>query len=56
MQTNAPKFVTWVVGVVIGCLGILGTLVAIPFISTYPFWILAVGFAILALGSVIKGM
>lgn len=56
MQTNAPKFVTWVVAVVIGCLGILGYFVAIPFVSVYAFWFVVVGFVIVALGSVIKGM
>jgi hypothetical protein len=56
MKTNAPKFMVWVVGVGIGVLGILGYFVAIPFVTLHAFWFVVVGFVILALGSVIKGM
>ncbi|MBN1497715.1 MAG: hypothetical protein JXA07_13150 [Spirochaetes bacterium] len=56
MQTNAPKFVVWVVAVVIGCLGVLAHFVAIPVVTAYAFWFVVVGFAILAVASVVKGM
>lgn len=56
MTTNAPKFVTWVVGVVIGALGILAHFVSIPFVTVYQFWFLVVGFLVLALATVVKGL
>ena len=56
MQTNAPKLVVWVVGVIIGVLGILGYFVAIPFVTLHAFWFVVVGFVILALASIIKGL
>ena len=49
MKLSAPKTITWWIAVVLGVLGILGTFVTIPFVSTYAFWFEAVGFVLLAL-------
>lgn len=56
MQTNAPKFIIWLVAVILGVLGILGTFVAIPVVSAYTFWLVTAGFIVLALATVLKGM
>lgn len=56
MKLNAPKFVTWVIAVVFGVLGIAGHFVAIPFVSEYSFWLETVGFVILALSTFLKGL
>ncbi len=55
MKLNAPKQVVWLVAVIVGGLGILGNFVAISFVSAYAFWLVAVGFALLALGTAMKG-
>ena len=56
MKLNAPKQITWYIAVVLGVLGILGTLVSIPVVSGLAFWFVAVAFILLALGSFVKGL
>jgi len=56
MKLNAPKTLLWMVAVIVGVLGILGQLTAIAFVSANAFWMVAVGFALLALGTAVKGM
>lgn len=56
MQTNAPKFIVWLIAVILGVLGILGAFIAIPVVSAYSFWLVTVGFVVLALAAVLKGM
>jgi len=56
MKFNAPKQVTWWIAVVIGVVGIIAALVAIPVLSAYAFWLVAIGFIVLALATVIPNM
>jgi len=56
MRLNRPKNSTWVIAVILGVLGIIGQLVAIPVVSAYAFWFVAVGFVLLALGTYFKGL
>ena len=56
MKLSAPKNVTWWVAVVVGVLGILGTLVSIPLVSANAFWFVFVGFVLLALATLLKGL
>jgi hypothetical protein len=45
------------VAVIVGVLGILGNFVhTIPFVSDHEFWFVTVGFALLALGTAMKGV
>lgn len=54
MQTNAPKLVVWVVAVIIGSIGILSHVLEIPAARPYAFWLVAIGFVVLALANVLK--
>ncbi len=56
MKLTPPKQITWWIAVILGVLGLLGTLVTIPFVSTYAFWFVIVGLALLALATLIKGL
>jgi hypothetical protein len=56
MRLSAPKNVTWWVAVVLAVLGVLGTLTSIPFVSDNAFWFVVVGFVLLALGTLLKGL
>ena len=56
MKLSAPKTITWWIAVIVGVLGILGQLVAIPFVSDYAFWFVSIGFVLLALGTFLKGL
>lgn len=56
MNLSAPKNVTWWVAVVVGVLGILGSFMAIPFVSANSFWFVGIGFVLLALATLLKGL
>lgn len=56
MKLSAPTFLTFIIAVVLAVLALLGVLIpSLPFVSTYAFWILLVGFIVLALGVMLKG-
>ena len=55
LKLNAPKKTTWIAAIILGTIGLLGALVAIPFVSTYAFWFAFVAFVLLALGAFMKG-
>jgi heme/copper-type cytochrome/quinol oxidase subunit 1 len=56
MQLSAPKQITWWIAVVIGVLGILATLVTIPVLSGFAFWLVVIGFVLLALATLLEGL
>jgi len=55
---RAPKSSTWLISVILAVLGILLYLgiIKIPLLAPYNFWLVAVAFILLALGSIIKGL
>jgi hypothetical protein len=55
MRISAPKQVTFWVAVILAVLGILATLVTIPVLSGMAFWLVVIGFIILAAGNLIEG-
>lgn len=56
MNLSAPKNITWWVAVVLGVLGLLGNFVALPVIGGLSFWLLLLGFALLAVATAIEGL
>ena len=56
MKLNAPKQITWWIALILGALGLLGTLVAIPVISTLAFWLVLVGLVLLLVATVVSGL
>lgn len=56
IQISAPKRVTFWVSLVLGLLGIVGSIVPIPLVSTIAPWILALGWLLLTLGCFVKGL
>ena len=56
MKLTPPKQVTWWVAVIVGVLGFLGSLVTIPGISGLSFWLVLIGFVLLALGTAIEDL
>ena len=56
MKLNAPTTNFWWISVILAVIGVVGQIVAIPFITAYSFWIVTVGFILLALSTVVKGM
>lgn len=56
MNLSAPKNVTWIIAVVLGFLGFLGNFVALPVVGTSTFWLLFLGFFILAVATLFEGL
>jgi hypothetical protein len=56
MKLSAPKNVTWWIAVILGVLGLLGSFMGIPDISGMSFWLLFLGFAILAVATFVEGL
>ncbi len=56
MKLNAPKQVTWIIAVVVGALGFIGTFVTIPVVSGLAFWLVFGAFVLLALATYLKGL
>jgi len=56
MKLSAPKQVTWLVAVVVGVAGILANIVTIPVLSGISFWLVVVGFVLLALATLLKDL
>jgi hypothetical protein len=55
MRLNAPKNVVFFISVCLIVLGLLGSLVPIPFFSGFNNWVSFVGGALLTLGCLLKG-
>ena len=56
MKLNAPKTITWWIAVVLGVVGIVASLVAIPVVSPFAFWLVAIAFVLLALATALTGL
>ncbi len=54
MKLNAPTQVFWIVSVILGALGILSHFARIQTISTYSFELLALGFVLLVIATLVK--
>lgn len=55
MRLNAPKKLVWWLSLILVVVSIIGYFVSIPFVTTYKFWILAVGWLLIFLGTSLKG-
>lgn len=55
MKLTPPKQSTFWIALVLAVLALLGSLVAIPFVSAYAVWIALLGYGLLAAGNYVKG-
>jgi len=56
MKLSAPKQVTWWIAVIVGVVGILVNFITIPVLSGLTFWLVVVGFVLLALATLLKDL
>ena len=56
MKLTPPKAVTFWIGVVLGLLGLLSFMGVFTALPIEAFWLAFLGFAVLALGLLVKGM
>lgn len=53
---SAPKKITWIIGIILGILGIIGHFVQIDILTEHHFVLLLIGFIALAIGTTFKGV
>jgi hypothetical protein len=53
---SAPSQVIFLISLALAIIAILGALVIIPVVTKYAFWIAILGYIVLALGTLMKGM
>lgn len=56
MNLSAPRQVTFWIAVVLAVLGILAQLITIPVLSGFAFWLVVIGFVVLAIGNLAEGV
>ncbi len=56
MKLNAPTKIVWVISLILGLLGVLGMITTIPFVSEYSVWFVVIGWALIILATVMKGL
>ncbi len=56
MQLSAPKQITFWIAVVVAVIGLIAFLVPIPVLSGFAFWIVVLGFIILAVANLVEGL
>jgi len=57
MKLSAPKQITWIIALILGIVGILASLVTIPVITpAIGFWLLVVGWALMLIATITKGL
>jgi hypothetical protein len=54
MKLSKPKNITFWLAVILAILGVIGYAGAVPALATYAFWLVVIGFVVLALGNLIK--
>jgi hypothetical protein len=56
MNFSPPKKITWWIAVVVGVLGFLANFITIPVLSPIAFWLVVIGFALLAIATAVEGL
>ena len=56
MRLNAPKQITWIIALILGIFGLLGTVATIPVISGLAFWLVLVGLGLMLLATYIRDL
>jgi hypothetical protein len=56
MKLSPPKQITFWIAVILAVLGIIAGLVTIPVLSGYAFWLVVIGFIVLAAGNLFEGV
>ena len=53
---NAPSQLRFLISLALAVIAILGALVIIPVVTKFAFWVAILGYVVLALGCLLKGM
>lgn len=56
MRLTPPSQAVWIIAVILGVLGILASLGVIPPLAAYAFWLVTIGFVLLVLATLLRGI
>ena len=60
MKLSAPKFIIWLLALILAALAIVSKYVAIPyvgdFVKQYDFWVMTAAYGLLLVGTMFKGL
>jgi len=56
MNLNEPKVITFWIAVALAAIGVIVSFVTVPVLSGFAFWLVVLGFIVLAAGNLVKGM
>jgi hypothetical protein len=56
MRLSAPTQPVFLIAVILGIIGTVGTFVSLPIVAGYTTYMVIAGFVLLALGSMVKGL
>lgn len=56
MRLSAPNKTLWLIAVILGVLGIIAYFGVLPPLAPYAFWLVVIGFVILAIATAAKGL
>ena len=56
LKLSAPSQIVWIIALILGIIGILGFLAIITALSTYAFWLVVAGWALLLIATLMRGM
>lgn len=56
MKLSAPKNVTFYVALALGAVGILAQIIQLGFLTTFSFWLLAIGFVVLVAANLLPDL
>jgi len=57
MKLSAPKMVTWIIALVVGVIGLLATLVALPVISaSVGVWLVFLALVLMLVATMVTGL
>lgn len=57
MKLSAPRFVFWLIALILGIAGLLGVLVpTIPVLPGLAFWLVLIGLGLMLLATAVSGM
>jgi hypothetical protein len=52
LKLSAPSQIAWIIALILGVVGVIATLVVIPTISAFAFWLVAAGWLVLLIATV----
>lgn len=60
MRLSAPKFIVWLLALILAVLAIVSRYTGIPvvgsFVKQYDFWVMTAAYVLLFLGTLLRGM